>query len=85
MSLNAYFTYSVCLGMLVAWPVALGAVFFSGLLFVLLTVTRVREQIVNGIPQSLKHATAGGIGMFIAFVLWDCEAQSWWWRIRRRL
>jgi adenine/guanine/hypoxanthine permease len=68
MSLNAYFTYSVCLGMHVAWPVALGAVFFSGLLFVLLTVTRVREQIVNGIPQSLKHATAGGIGMFIAFV-----------------
>jgi AGZA family xanthine/uracil permease-like MFS transporter len=48
--------------------VALGAVFFSGVLFVLLTVTRVREQIVNGIPESLKHATAGGIGMFIAFV-----------------
>ncbi len=68
MSLNAYFTYSVCLGMHVAWPVALGAVFFSGVLFVLLTVTRVREQIVNGIPESLKHATAGGIGMFIAFV-----------------
>jgi adenine/guanine/hypoxanthine permease len=68
MSLNAYFTYSVCLGMHVAWPVALGAVFFSGALFVLLTVTRIREQIVNGIPDSLKHATAGGIGMFIAFV-----------------
>jgi len=68
MSLNAYFTYSVCLGMHVAWPTALGAVFLSGLLFVLLTVTRVREQIVNGIPQGLKHATAGGIGMFIAFV-----------------
>jgi adenine/guanine/hypoxanthine permease len=68
MSLNAYFTYSVCLGMHVAWPVALGAVFFSGALFVVLTLTRVREQIVNGIPESLKHATAGGIGMFIAFV-----------------
>jgi adenine/guanine/hypoxanthine permease len=68
MSLNAYFAYSVCLGMHVAWPVALGAVFFSGVLFVLLTVTRVREQIVNGIPHCLKHATAGGIGMFIAFV-----------------
>src|SRR3974390_2421086 len=68
MSLNAYFTYSVCLGMHVPWPVALGAVFFSGVLFVLLTVTRVREQIVNGIPLGLKHATAGGIGMFIAFV-----------------
>ncbi len=68
MSLNAYFTYSVCLGMHVPWTTALGAVFMSGVLFVLLTVTRVREQIVNGIPQSLKHATAGGIGMFIAFV-----------------
>ena len=68
MSLNAYFTYSVCLGMHVPWQTALGAVFFSGILFVLLTVTRVREQIVNGIPHCLKHATAGGIGMFIAFV-----------------
>jgi adenine/guanine/hypoxanthine permease len=68
MSLNAYFTYSVCLGMHVPWPTALGAVFLSGVLFVLLTVTRVREQIVNGIPEGLKHATAGGIGMFIAFV-----------------
>jgi AGZA family xanthine/uracil permease-like MFS transporter len=68
MSLNAYFTYTVCIGMHVPWTTALGAVFFSGVLFVLLTVTRVREQIVNGIPLGLKHATAGGIGMFIAFV-----------------
>ncbi|HUN63664.1 MAG TPA: NCS2 family permease [Candidatus Sulfotelmatobacter sp.] len=68
MSLNAYFTYTVCLGMHVRWPTALGAVFLSGVLFVLLTITRVREQIVNGIPLGLKHATAGGIGMFIAFV-----------------
>jgi adenine/guanine/hypoxanthine permease len=68
MSLNAYFTYTVCLGMHVPWQTALGAVFFSGVLFVLLTVTKVREQIVNGIPHGLKHATAGGIGMFIAFV-----------------
>jgi AGZA family xanthine/uracil permease-like MFS transporter len=68
MSLNAYFTYTVCLGMHVPWATALGAVFLSGILFVLLTVTRVREQIVNGIPYGLKHATAGGIGMFIAFV-----------------
>lgn len=68
MSLNAYFTYTVCLGMHVPWQTALGAVFFSGLLFVLLTVTKLREQIVNGIPHGLKHATAGGIGMFIAFV-----------------
>jgi AGZA family xanthine/uracil permease-like MFS transporter len=68
MSLNAYFTYSVCLGMHIPWRTALGLVFISGVLFVLLTVTRIREQIVNGIPDSLKHATAAGIGMFIAFV-----------------
>lgn len=68
MSLNAYFTYSVCLGMHVPWQTALGVVFMSGVLFVLLTVTRVREQIVNGIPDCLKHSTAAGIGMFIAFV-----------------
>ena len=68
MSLNAYFTYSVCLGMHVPWRTALGVIFFSGVLFLVLTVTRVREQIVNGIPNCLKHSTAGGIGMFIAFV-----------------
>ena len=68
MSLNAYFTYSVVMGMKVPWQTALGVVFFSGVLFVLLTVTRVREQIVNGIPDCLKHSTAGGIGLFIAFV-----------------
>jgi adenine/guanine/hypoxanthine permease len=68
MSLNAYFTYSVCLGMNIPWRTALGVVFFSGVLFVLLTVTRVREQIVDGIPDCLKHSTAAGIGLFIAFV-----------------
>jgi adenine/guanine/hypoxanthine permease len=68
MSLNAYFTYSVCMAMHVSWRTALGVVFFSGVLFLLLTVTRVREQIVNGIPGCLKHSTAAGIGMFIAFV-----------------
>src|SRR6185437_16721324 len=68
MSLNAYFTYVVCLGMHVPWRTALGVIFFSGLVFLILTVSRVREQIVNGIPNCLKHSTAGGIGMFIAFV-----------------
>ncbi len=68
MSLNAYFTYVVCLGMHVPWRTALGVIFLSGVVFLLLTVTRVREQIVNGIPGCLKHSTAGGIGMFIAFV-----------------
>ena len=68
MSLNAYFTYSVCMGMHIPWRTALGVVFFSGVLFLVLTVTKVREQIVNGIPDCLKHSTAAGIGMFIAFV-----------------
>ena len=68
MSLNAYFTYSVCLGMHVPWRTALAVVFLSGVLFLLLTVTRLREQIVHGIPDCLKHSTAAGIGMFIAFV-----------------
>ena len=68
MSLNAYFTYVVCLGMQVPWRTALGVIFFSGVFFLILTVTRVREQIVNGIPECLKYSTAGGIGMFIAFV-----------------
>lgn len=68
MSLNAYFTYSVCMGMHVPWQTALGVIFFSGIFFLILTLSRVREQIVNGIPDCLKHSTAGGIGMFIAFV-----------------
>ena len=68
MSLNAYFTYSVCLGMHVPWQTALGVIFFSGVFFLILTVSRIREQIVNGIPDCLKHSTAAGIGMFIAFV-----------------
>jgi AGZA family xanthine/uracil permease-like MFS transporter len=68
MSLNAYFTYSVCLGMHVPWRTALGVIFLSGVGFLILTVSRVREQIVNGIPDCLKHSTAAGIGMFIAFV-----------------
>jgi len=68
MSLNAYFTYSVCLGMHIPWRTALGVVFLSGVLFVVLTITRVREQIVDGIPDCLKHSIAAGIGLFIAFV-----------------
>ena len=68
MSLNAYFTYSIVLGRGVPWQTALGVVFLSGLLFLLLTLTKVREQIVNGIPDCLKYGTAGGIGLFIAFI-----------------
>jgi AGZA family xanthine/uracil permease-like MFS transporter len=68
MSLNAYFAYSVCMAMHIPWRTALAVVFCSGFLFLLLTVTRVREQIVNGMPDCLKHGTAAGTGMFIAFV-----------------
>ena len=68
MSLNAYFTYSIVIGRGVPWQTALGVVFLSGLLFLLLTLTNVREQIVNGIPDCLKHGTAAGIGLFIAFI-----------------
>ena len=68
MSLNAYFTYSIVIGRGVPWQTALGVVFLSGLLFLVLTLTNIREQIVNGIPDCLKHGTAAGIGLFIAFV-----------------
>jgi AGZA family xanthine/uracil permease-like MFS transporter len=68
MSLNAYFTYSIVLGRGVPWQTALGVVFLSGCVFLVLTLTNIREQIVNGIPDCLKHGTAAGIGVFIAFV-----------------
>jgi adenine/guanine/hypoxanthine permease len=68
MSLNAYFTYSIVIGRGVPWQTALGVVLLSGVLFLILTLTNVREQIVNGIPDCLKHGTAAGIGLFIAFV-----------------
>jgi len=68
MSLNAYFAYSIVIGRGVPWQTALGVVFLSGVLFLILTLTKVREQIVNGIPDCLKHGTAGGIGLFIAFI-----------------
>ena len=68
MSLNAYFTYSIVLGRGVAWQTALGVVFFSGVLFLLLTLSNIREQVVNAIPDCLKHGTAAGIGLFIAFI-----------------
>jgi adenine/guanine/hypoxanthine permease len=68
MSLNAYFTYSIVIGRGVPWQTALGVVFLSGTLFLILTLTNIREQIVNGIPDCLKHGTAAGIGLFIAFI-----------------
>jgi len=68
MSLNAYFTYAIVMGRGIAWQTALGIVLLSGCVFLALTLTRVREQIVNGIPDCLKHGTAAGIGLFIAFI-----------------
>src|SRR5207245_11238029 len=68
MSRHAYFTYSIVLGRGVPCQTALGVVFLSGLLFLLLTLSKIREQIVNGIPDCLKYGTAAGIGLFIAFI-----------------
>jgi AGZA family xanthine/uracil permease-like MFS transporter len=68
MSLNAYFTYSIVIQRGVPWQTALGVVLLSGILFLILTLTNIREQIVNGIPDCLKYGTAAGIGLFIAFV-----------------
>ncbi len=68
MGLNAFFVYTVCLGMGYSWQFALTAILIEGLLFVLLTVTKVRTWIVDSIPASLKSAIGGGIGLFIAFI-----------------
>ena len=68
MGINAFFVYSVCLGMGYSWQLALTAVLIEGLIFILLTVTNVREAIVNAIPQSLRNAIGAGIGLFIAFI-----------------
>lgn len=68
MGLNAYFTYTVVLGMGVPWQTALGAVFISGVAFFILTLTKLREMIINAIPAGMKHAVSAGIGLFIAFI-----------------
>ena len=68
MGLNAYFTYTVCKGMGVPWQVALGAVFISGVVFLILTVCGIRQLIVKAIPADLYGAVAVGIGLFIAFI-----------------
>ena len=68
MGLNAYFTYTVVKGMGVPWPTALGAVFLSGVLFLLLTATGLRQKLLAAIPQELHAAVAAGIGLFIAFI-----------------
>ena len=68
MGLNAYFTYTVVKGMGVPWQTALGAVFLSGCIFLLLTYAGIRQRLVAAIPHQLHAAVGGGIGLFIAFV-----------------
>jgi len=68
MGLNAYFTYTVVKTMGVDWRVALGAVLISGVVFLILTLVRIRALIVDAIPAGMKTAVAAGIGLFIAFI-----------------
>lgn len=68
MGLNAYFAYTVVLKMGYSWQMALAAVFVEGVIFILLSLTPVREAVFNAIPMSLKHAVSAGIGLFIAFI-----------------
>lgn len=68
MGLNAFFVFTVCMGMGYSWQFALTAVFIEGLIFIILTLTNLREAIVNAIPASLKNAIGAGIGLFIAFI-----------------
>ncbi|MGL5642636.1 MAG: NCS2 family permease, partial [Paraclostridium sp.] len=68
MGINAFFTYTVVLGMGYTWQFALCAMFIEGIIFVLLTVTNVREKIIECMPDVLKHAITAGIGLFITFI-----------------
>jgi len=68
MGLNAFFAFSVVIGMGVSWQVALGLVFIEGIIFIILSILPVREMIVNAIPMALKSGISAGIGLFIAFI-----------------
>ena len=68
MGLNAFFVYTVCLTMGYSWQFALTAVLIEGIIFIILTLTKVRQWILNSIPMSLKNAIGAGIGLFIAFI-----------------
>jgi len=68
MGLNAFFTFSVCLTLGYTWQQALAAVFISGVIFIIITVTALREKIVDALPHNLKLAISGGIGLFIALI-----------------
>jgi len=68
MGINAFFTFSLVMGMGVPWQTALGAVFVSGVVFIVLSVLKVRELIVQAIPDSIRYAVAAGIGLFLALI-----------------
>ena len=68
MGLNAFFTFGICLGAKIPWQAALGIVFYSGVLFLVLTLTGVRRKLIESIPHELKLAITCGIGLFIAFI-----------------
>ncbi len=68
MGLNAFFVFTVCMGIGYSWQFALTAVFIEGILFIIMTITNIREAIVNAIPKNLRYAIGGGIGLFIAFI-----------------
>ncbi|VUT26131.1 MAG: Permease family protein [Candidatus Methanolliviera sp. GoM_oil] len=68
MGLNAYFAYSVCVGMNISWQVALAAVFIDGIIFLIISILPIREDMVKAIPMSLKLGTSVGIGLFIALI-----------------
>lgn len=68
LGLNAFFTYTVCLGMHVKWQTALAGVLVASILFILLTLFKIRELIIDAIPADIKYAISAGIGLFIAFI-----------------
>ncbi len=68
MGINAFFTYSLVLGQKIPWQTALGMVFWSGVLFLILSTTPIREQIVKAMPKNLRHGAAVGIGIFLTFI-----------------
>ena len=68
LGINAFFAYSVCLGMGIPWETALAGVFVASLIFILITIFKLREMIIDAIPADLKYAISGGIGLFIAFL-----------------
>ena len=68
MGINAFFTYGIIIGQGVPWPTALGIIFWAGVLFLLVSLTRVRESIAKAIPSELRIGAAAGIGVFLTFI-----------------